>query len=173
MTVLRVCVALWLLLAAVPASAHLVGASIEKQIGDYLVDVGYNVLQPEPGQDIVFDLSLIRNAGRPDWEFADFNEVTLDARKENAAADLPRKSSTLQVPSPAYITYRFPEKGTYQLHVRFLHAGVVVAETSLPLPVGVGPAASGMKLLIAATVAVNAALALVLVLAYRPKPARA
>jgi hypothetical protein len=119
--------------SVLPASAHSIGQSLEKKVGDYLVDIGYDALDITEGQEIRFDAVLIQNPGSLQWQYAPVDEVWFQIKKEGLEPF--RDDIPLKLPAPAFTRYRFAEGGSYTLSVRFLGAGKTLAETSFPLSV--------------------------------------
>lgn len=118
---------------AIPVRAHGVGESLEKVVGEYLVDVGYDVLELRAGEPVRFDFTLWAS---DESEEVPFSDVWLRVSRGNTlvlAGGLhkPRFGKT-------GITYIFPEEGEYTLFVRFQNGDESLVETSFPLTVEEG-----------------------------------
>ncbi len=125
-----------LFLHAPSAEAHLVGKSFEKQVGEYLVDVGYDVFELQPNQKTIFNFALVQNAGKSNWEYAPFNKIFVSFRQGDR--EILGKAITLNAPIPAYAPFTFPSAGDYTLAVRFQDDNRLLAETTFPVAVGSG-----------------------------------
>lgn len=110
-------------------SAHGTGASYEAQVGDYFVDIGYSVAEPEVGEPVSFDFNLPdEHAGvayADVWVRIDDPDgnVVLATGVHNAAFGGPR------------LSYAFMEEGTYTIHARYENGPDAVVETSFPITV--------------------------------------
>ncbi len=161
--------ALVLLTASPAAEAHLVGKSFEKQVGEYLVDVGYDMFELQPNQKTIFNFALVQNAGKPNWEYAPFNKIFVSFRQSDR--EIFGKTITLSEPIPAYAPFTFPSAGDYTLAVRFQKDDRLLAETTFPVPVGSGFSVEmlGFQLLLA----LNAAGLVIIAIGYlRSRKAR-
>lgn len=122
------------MLPAAAAEAHALQQSLEKQVGEYLVDIGYDALALEPGKDIIFNFGIILNADKANWEFARFTDAHIAFTKKG---DTPApKIVTVDPPLLAYMVQNFPSRGQYELSVQFYDGEKLVVETSFPLQVG-------------------------------------
>ncbi len=130
-----------LVLPVAIADAHALQQSLEKQVGEYLVDIGYDALALQPGKDIVFNFGIILNADKPNWEFARFTEARVTFAKKGETAE----PKVIQVDPPllAYMVQNFPSRGAYELAVQFYDGEKLVTEASFPLQVG-PPAVAGL-----------------------------
>lgn len=122
-----------LVTTSAPAEAHLVGQSLEKKVGKYLVDVGYDSLDLMEGQNVAFNATLIENAGTLQWEYAPFDSVWFQIKSPSSEAF--RKVLPILLPGPVNVTYEFQEGGEYELAVAFLEGKKVLAQTSFNMPV--------------------------------------
>jgi hypothetical protein len=115
------------------AFAHAIGQSLEKEVGEYLVDIGYDAVDINAGQEVLFNAVLIRDPGTSAWQYGPYDEVWLQIKRGNAEPF--RAIIPVRQPSPVNVRYRFPEAGTYQLSARFLAGDTVLADASFALPV--------------------------------------
>lgn len=126
------------------AHAHGTGASFEKEINGYLIDVGYDPVILAAQEQQRFDFGVSKKGST---EAVDFTDIWVRiAPKERGiifASGIHRPDFGL----PG-MTFTFPRAGEYELTVRFQKNGNVIAETSFPLTVETGeagtPAASRM-----------------------------
>jgi hypothetical protein len=119
------------------AGAHGLQSSLQKEVGPYLVDVGYDAYEFESNKETIFNFALIANAQGTDmskWEFADFDEVRIRFAPEGQ--DAPEKIIKLEAPLVAYATHTFPSDGQYVLTVKFLNDGKEVSAADFPIAVG-------------------------------------
>ncbi len=120
-------------------SAHNTGRSFEKQIGNYLVDIGYNVeTEIVAGEPVYFDYELYQREPAPG-----------DAAYSDVWVRISQASTTLFATGIAHMTsgqtgmmYTFDRPGTYTMSVRYERGDTTLAETSFPLEVAPGGPAS-------------------------------
>lgn len=124
-----------LTLAPVPVFAHDTGASFERQVGAYLVDIGYSEPDPVMGQSVVFDFGLEK-----DGEEASFTDAWIKIEdKDGVVLATGIHNATY---GGAKLTYAFPESGSYIISVRYERADDALAEASFELPVTAGDSTS-------------------------------
>lgn len=125
-----------LLLSPLTALAHGDSPSLEAEVGEYLIDIGY-APDLEPGREIEFDIDLFR-AGPP-VEYADFASVDVRVTKDGAeivAGSV--ENDAVNIPT-FHVT--FPESGGYDIDIRYLDAAdaLIAARTfhvEVPTPTG-------------------------------------
>ncbi len=116
--------------------AHAVGQSLEKKVGNYVVDIGYDSLDPNivAGEPVRFDF-LLWNEDRT--EVPEFTDVWV-----RLAPNTPGVTFAGDIFQPQYgptgINYVFPHGGNYELVVRFQKKGDTLAEAAFPLVVTKG-----------------------------------
>lgn len=115
------------------ASAHVTGNYLERTVGEYLVDIGYDTFTILEKQTIVFNAALIKDAGSLEWDYAPADALWIQITPPHA--DVFRTFIPIKQPGPVNASYTFDEPGTYRLAVRFLEGETVLAETSFPLTV--------------------------------------
>lgn len=124
---------LFLLLPAF-ALSHGTGSTLEKQVGDVLVDIGYDAAELSAGTPVRFDFAL--TSGDTEPEDVPFRSIWVRIVRENTtilATGI--HASALGRPT---LLYAFPEKGSYELVVRYEGEEKSVAEASFPLSVAPG-----------------------------------
>ena len=115
------------------AFAHGTGASVEKTVGDYFIDVGYSPTEIRAGEAVRFDFSLSSETTN---EEVLFQNIWLRIMKDNQtvfAGGLSRARFGL-----TGITYTFHEKGGYEIFLRFESEDETIVETSFPFTVQSG-----------------------------------
>ncbi len=117
------------------ASAHSTGPSLEKQVGPYLVDVGYSSFDPVPGQEFLFNALLVKNPGTLNWEIAPYNRVEVEIRSSDGNTEPFKEDTTLRRPIRTVFTYAFPKAGDYTFDIRFSGTGGTLAEASFPITI--------------------------------------
>jgi len=153
--------------------AHGTGASIEKVVGNYLIDLGYDPEILESDNSIIFDFDLAINET---GERADFTSIWIRIVREKQTLF----ASGIHRPSFGNTTmlYTFPQSGEYELITRFQSEGDTIAETSFPLKVESGSRASGSGLVsrflvwIILSMAVGAISGFILAIAVRRAPGK-
>ncbi|MCP6719991.1 MAG: hypothetical protein KJI72_01515 [Patescibacteria group bacterium] len=117
----------------IPVRAHGVGESLEKVVGEYLVDIGYDAFELRAKESVRFDFSLWTSDQSEEIPFTD---IWLRISQNNKAV----LAGGIQNPrfGKAGVTYAFPEKGEYTLFVRFQNGDESLVETSFPLAVEEG-----------------------------------
>lgn len=131
---LRAAVSVACVLALAPsASAHLSGGTVEKQVGDYLVDVGYSTFILEPEVETAFSFLLVSKPGTLDWDYVPYTRATVDI----VAPDGTRRSETMDVEPPvvAFLAHTFPEAGTYTMDLSYYSGSTLIVRTDIALEV--------------------------------------
>lgn len=103
------------------ASAHGDTSSLEAEVGEYLIDIGYEPAL-EAGVPIAFDADLFL-AGPP-LEYADFARVDIRVTKDGGEI-VTHSVENEEQHIPAF-TVTFPEAGDYDMDVRYLDANDVL-----------------------------------------------
>jgi hypothetical protein len=119
------------------AGAHSSGRSFEKEVGVYLIDIGYADLALTAEKRTYFDFYLFHNDDPPTWQPVDITavEVMFRLKEEEVIAD------TIEV-SPIEFAgnfYTVPEAGMYDLNVRFMSGTTLLAEATFPVEADVPP----------------------------------
>lgn len=128
----------YLLLALLPwlcgpslLSAHGSGLSFEKEVGEYLVDIGYDS-EPRTGVPVRFEFNLLTLAGEP----ASFDEVWVRILEEKMTSLAgPIRGQEL---GRTTLLYEFSDEGVYTLDVSYRKNGNELAEAAFDLLVGAG-----------------------------------
>jgi len=133
-TILRVIAAL-VIIAPLFASAHATGVSIEKRIGEYVVDIGYDTPQPVAGSRIILDFALSDTASTTvPFEYV---WVRLEHEKQTLLATGIAQAEF----GPTSLLYMLPEtlSGDLAVHVRYQSGNTALAETDFVIPVSEPP----------------------------------
>jgi len=123
----------FLALSPIHASAHGIGQSLEKEVGGYLVDVGYDAFALREGEQVNFDFSIFTKdrAESPDFTDAWVRIVSLSGFNLGFAGYLAKPEF-----GPIRMTYAFPKGGTYNLIVSFQKNGEKITDkVSFPLTI--------------------------------------
>ncbi len=110
------------------ASAHGIGKSIERVMGDYLIDIGYDPDPLRAGENSVFDFVLKGSADKKEIPFTHV-WVRLE-RGEGIVLAVGLKKADLGKTS---LLYNFPEAGEYQLTARFQDNDKTLVEATVPV----------------------------------------
>jgi len=112
-------------------SAHGDQPSFEKQIGPYLLDIGYSQA-PVPAQRVKFDFDLYTITGA-DVNYASFNDIKFSITKDGQSL----VSQTIQNTQPNVPTYAytFPTEGVYTIGVTYERGKDTPLSTSFDLKV--------------------------------------
>ncbi|HVW66598.1 MAG TPA: hypothetical protein VHA78_02600 [Candidatus Peribacteraceae bacterium] len=131
MSFIRIAIFICSLVCIPLASAHSDQPSYEKQIGPYLLDIGYSQA-PVPGQPVRFDFDLYTNTGA-DVNYASFNDITFSITKDGQLI----VSQTIQntQPNVPTYTYTFPTEGVYAVAVTYERGKDAPLSTSFDLRV--------------------------------------
>ncbi|OHB22347.1 MAG: hypothetical protein A3J67_01890 [Parcubacteria group bacterium RIFCSPHIGHO2_02_FULL_48_10b] len=123
---------LWFVVAGI-AFGHGFGQTLEKAVGEYAIDVDYDVEALVAGELVRFNLN-IWNEDRT--EQVAFDDVWARIAPQAGGISFAGSFSRPQVGSAGF-SYAFPRPGAYDLSVRFQKGGEqIVEEVSLPLTVG-------------------------------------
>lgn len=120
------------ILVCVPfvAGAHDMGASFEQEVGEYRVDIGYDPMQPQGGDRLLFDFAgLMKLSG----ETVDFDYVWV--RVEYAGTTLLATGIARAEFGPTSLLLALPEdvQGEIVVHARYQESGDAIVVTSFPL----------------------------------------
>ena len=126
-----------LFIGSTMVSAHGVGSSFEEQVGETLVDIGYNVEDFTTDTSVVFDFSIKNDEGR-ELPFTDV-WVRIVRDKSTVFATGIYNASL----GGAIMTYTFPGTGEYELSARFQDDGKSIVEATFPLVVTSGASRLG------------------------------
>ncbi len=115
------------------------GQRLEQTVGDYIIDVGTDsVASPLSGQPITFDFAPLQKNTRAALSYT---SVAVNIQKDNNVL----LNGTLRAASdgPTYLTFTFPEEGTYLLSVSFFNGNKELVKGALPaLVIKKGPQSS-------------------------------
>jgi len=133
MHTLRFVTAALCLSVASVAFAHGDSPSFETTVDGYVMDVGYSVASPDPGQAVHFDFDLFTGTG-DNLAFAPFKTVTITATKDG----FPAVEKTLPniAPNVPTFTFAFSQVGVYDLNVSF-DLGNKKVQKTFQFPVGI------------------------------------
>ena len=122
-----------LLVPAALALAHPTGQSLNQNVGDYVVDIGYDSITPSPvaGEATAFDFRFFHNPGS---QLADYTDVGVSILASDGSTafygDLRHVAD-----SPTGMVYIFPTGGNYKLTAYYKKDGAALAQASFPLVV--------------------------------------
>lgn len=109
---------------------HGAGASFEKEINNYIVDIGYDPEKPEVGESVKFDFDLLNKIS---GSAVSFSSVWVRIEKEGNTV------FATGIHSPKFgktgLLYSFPEGGLYDISTRFENNGEKITETSFPISI--------------------------------------
>lgn len=117
----------FVLLSPIAAQAHGNGASFEREVGPYRVDVGYDPAALSAGAMQVFDIALI--------DATTENQVKVEeiwVRITGGARTLLASGLRESEFGKTTLLYAMPEDGEYALHVSFRRGQDTLAEASFP-----------------------------------------
>ncbi len=115
--------------------AHGTGESVEKVVGEYLIDIGYSLPELKAGAPVYFDFNILFNKTQENVAFTDI-WVQIAKSSETFFASGISKARF----GGTTMAYTFPTGGEYELKVRFQNEGETVEETSFPFQVAAGNA---------------------------------
>ena len=110
--------------------AHGTGVSIEKIVGEYLVDIGYTPEEVEEGTQVRFDFLLFENASGGEEEFTD-----IWVRIEKEGKLLFAGGIAKPVFGTTGLSYSFLDHGEYEVFVRYQNGKEALVETTVPFSV--------------------------------------
>jgi len=111
-------------------SSHGTEASLEKEVGKYIVDIGYKPEEIKEKETEVFDFNLIDKTSKEEIVFTKV-WVRISNNNESAFAGGLAKSSLAKTT----LSLQFPESGEYEFSVRFQNEEETLAEASFPISV--------------------------------------
>ena len=110
--------------------SHGLGASFERVVGEYKIDIGYDVVTFRAGEVVVFDFDI---SNAESGESVPFDSIWVKIREENKVFFASGIGKTLL--GTTTMLYRFPQGGLYELDVRFQQEGETITQSSFPLTV--------------------------------------
>jgi hypothetical protein len=129
-TLFKIGIGLVLFLPAFFVSGHGTGQSLERAVGDYVVDVGYDSFEPRALESIRFDFQIFLSESREPAPFTDTWVRVMEGDNLLFAGFLAKPIFGL-----TGMSYAFPAGGIYEVTVRFQNDDTTVAEASFPFPV--------------------------------------
>lgn len=122
-------------------SAHGTGASFEKVIGNYKIDIGYDPVIFTSGGVHRFDFDIFDSKTNNNVDFSDVWVNISEGSKTVFASGIHRSDLGI-----AGMTFVFPNKGDYTLSVRFEKGDNNIVESTFPVKVLEGvPPTDGLK----------------------------
>jgi len=111
--------------------AHSTGQSVNQKSGDYLVDIGYDSITPNPvaGEPTLFDLKLFKNSDE-----VGFSEVIVDIGLKPEPIIFYGSIKT-KPEGPNTWIFTFPKSGDYNFRVRYKNEDKTLAEANFSLEV--------------------------------------
>jgi uncharacterized protein YkuJ len=114
--------------------AHSGEASLEKQVGNYLVDIGYL-----PGlvsmKDVYFSYGLVFHPDEKTWEIQVLDKVHVNISDIQGNTVIDKTVHQDSIASPI-VTVRFPQDGEYVMDVKYLQNEQSLVQASFPLHIG-------------------------------------
>lgn len=112
-------------------SAHATGVSFEKEVGNYLVDIGYDVPQPVAGDRLVFDFNLSAREDTRPIEF-DYVWVRIEREKKTLVATAVSRAEF----GPTSLLYVLPDTaGDLSVSARYQLGNDALAEVAFVIPI--------------------------------------
>ncbi|OGZ44901.1 MAG: hypothetical protein A3C84_00870 [Candidatus Ryanbacteria bacterium RIFCSPHIGHO2_02_FULL_48_12] len=118
------------LFSTTTVSAHGTGKSIERVMGDYLVDIGYDPDPLRAGENSVFDFVLKSGVDKKEIPFTHV-WVRLETGSGIVLAAGLKKAEL----GKTSLLYNFPVSGEYQLVARFQDGDKTLVEVSVPVAI--------------------------------------
>lgn len=114
------------------AYAHGFGASLERTVGEYWIDIGYDPSQVIAGDRMVFDFNLAEAAATSTPAAYDYVWVRLRGDDQTLFATAVRRADI----GPTTLLYTLPRdmKGDLTLSVRYQKENATLAESDFTLP---------------------------------------
>lgn len=134
MHTLRILLATAFLAFSPAVFAHGESPSFEKEVDGYLMDIGYSIASPDPGQAVRFDFDLFTGE-IDDLQFVPFTDVTLDITKDG----FPVMMKTLPnvPPNVPGLNFAFSQNGIYDLNVAYNLKDGKKVQSTFEFPVGI------------------------------------
>lgn len=130
-------------LCALPASAHMGGQMWDERIGEYVLDGGCDQVEFVSGQQNFCSFMLIKNAGSPDWEWAEYERLSVTFRPADGNEGTVELSAPATAQSMTYLDpFVFAQSGPYTMHVEFTSDAKPVISADFPVTVLSSPSAT-------------------------------
>lgn len=110
--------------------AHATGQSFEQVMGDFKIDVGYDVSSFRAAETVRFDFNLAQELTKEDVAYTDVWVRIVQGNKTVFATGVNKPAI-----GKAGMTFTFPEPGMYDLSVRFENGAGSIVETKFPITV--------------------------------------
>lgn len=121
-----------LVLASSVNANGLAGQRLEKNVGQYVVDIGTDQeFTPQPGGPVRFDFNLLKSGDRTPVNFTD-----VDVYITKDGVPLMDSDVVIAKSGPTLVTYTFPESGAYSLETTFFNQDSRLADATFPLTIG-------------------------------------
>jgi hypothetical protein len=113
--------------------AHTNGASVEQEVGDYFIDIGYAPETIVAGEPIRFDFAISDLDSLDGTEFSDIWVQVEKERETFFAGGIHRAEF-----GTTGFLFIFPLEGLYTVHARFQNSGKEIVQTSFQVEVAEG-----------------------------------
>jgi hypothetical protein len=121
----------------ISSSAHVTGAFFEKEVGNFIVDIGYDPEIIVARESSAFSFDLLDKTNRDPQEFTSIWVKIDKGEQTTLATGIARQSLGITT-----LLYTFPEAGEYELNVRYQSGDDSIAEASFPIVVEEGEGGS-------------------------------
>lgn len=118
----------------VTAYAHGTGLVFEAVIGEYVMDIDFDVDQAVAGEEIFMEFGLVTPPNTPDWDFASYTDVQVTLAR-NGKAVFDKALPTSDFRGRRFLNYTFPKRGEYRMTVGFSGSGRLLAEETFAVSV--------------------------------------
>ncbi len=121
---------LFLILSVNSAFSHGFGASFEKTVSKYFIDVGYDPFEMTEGDQTTFSFTILTDSTKDLVEFDSVWVRIMDGKRAILATGI-----DAGINSAPTLIYTFPREGEYTLFVRFEKGDETLAEADFPMTV--------------------------------------
>ena len=115
------------------ARAHGSGAYMEKVVGDYLIDIGYDEIAMREGNPVAFDFNISK---QEQSQKVTYTDVWIQVASQNNETVFQGRIHKYIFGQPALIL-GFPQNGSYIITVRFENVEEILAEAIFPLAMNI------------------------------------
>ncbi len=123
-------IVLFLILSVNTVYAHGLGASFEKTVSKYFIDIGYDPSVMTEGEQTTFSFTILTDNTKDLVEFDSVWVRIMEGRRAILATGI-----DAGINSAPTMIYTFPKDGEYRLFVRFEKGDDTLAEAEFPMTV--------------------------------------
>ncbi len=127
-----------MMLLPVVVEAHGTGLFFAATVGNYEMDIDFDMLEPIAGEEVFIGFSLFTPPNTPDWEFASYTDAQVIFSR-NGVTEYDKRLPPSDFKGRRFLNYTFQRSGDYTMTIRFFDNEKLLAEQSFSVTVKANP----------------------------------